>query len=38
LAALDLVLTLPGQVLSVCSKPIVAKYQSRVDGMADFRN
>jgi len=30
-------LALPGQLFSFCSKSIVAKYQSRVDGMADFR-
>jgi hypothetical protein len=30
-------LMLPGQVLSFCSKLIIAKYQSRGDGMADIR-
>jgi hypothetical protein len=30
--------TLPGQLLSFCSKTFVAKYQSRVDVMAEFRH
>ena len=36
-AALELMLTLAGQVLSFCSKPIVAQYRTRVDGIADFQ-